>query len=90
MNIFKYPLAQSMDTELYIPEGSKILNIKCQNNAPYIWILQPSVHIDLERYKFMPVYTGEEVLPKLEDNVKYIDTVLLNEDTLVLHFFLER
>jgi hypothetical protein len=84
--IWKYPLASYYRNELILPKCSEILTVQLQEGIPTLWVrLDPDDFIE-KAFIIEGVVTGGNV----PVHGKYIGTVLLSEDTYILHFFVSR
>lgn len=79
--VWKYslgPYGGSID----MPSGAKALHLAKQDGFICLWVeVDPDTPL-MERH-FVPVGTGHEV----PDGAVYVGTVLLDDDSLVLHFY---
>ena len=70
--------------EIAMPTGAKILHVGAQRNWPCIWaMIDPAEPYEIR--KFIGVPTGGEC-----PDHGHVGTVLLHEDTFVLHIFEDR
>lgn len=86
--IYKYNLSLAR-TEFDFPTGSQIIKVDEQPNESgnlQVWVLQPTIHTSMTKYKFKLITTGEEFNFQ---GYRFIDTVLLLDSTFVWHVFLE-
>jgi hypothetical protein len=65
-----------------MPEGSCILKVALQKNEPFMWVLADSAAKE-EKRKFFLAGTGQ----LLDKTGKYIDTFLMDNDSIVMHLF---
>lgn len=83
--IYKYPLDLIEHQVIVLPDGYEILTLKLQNGQPCLWVKRdtdlttPKVDVKIWMYG-----TGAVIK---ETGMKYIGTLLLYNDELVLHFF---
>ena len=82
--IYKYPLDLIGIQGIYLPLHSKILCVKEQYNNIVLYAEIDTAVNGEEFVEFVIVGTGHQ-LPTT--NMKYIDTVLINQDTLVWHVY---
>ena len=82
--VWKYPFPIIDNVEISLPKGSKILCVKTQKNDLFLWALVDPDENETESVKFRIAGTGH---PIEEENLEYIDTVLMYEDNFVLHIF---
>lgn len=82
--VWKYPLPIIDNVEISIPKGSKILCVKTQKNDLCLWALVNPDENETESVKLRIAGTGH---PIEEENLEYIDTVLMYEDNFVIHIF---
>lgn len=81
--IWKYTLQPRIDIEM--PLGSKILEVREQNNDACMWVLvNPEMETTIRH--FVVYGTGMEINTPL-DELLYHGTVQLNEGQLVFHVF---
>jgi hypothetical protein len=88
--IYKYKLNIEPTVHLELPSGYEILSIQEQNNEICLWALVepfPIKPIIIET--FYLVGTGQ-MFPWEKVEVEFIDTVLLNDDSLVIHVFKQK
>jgi hypothetical protein len=80
--IWKYRLSQNAAFDM--PQGAKVLSAKSQYNQLYIWAL---VDPDAPKEKrFFQVHgTGHRI--NNSENLKYVGTALIENDSLVFHVF---
>jgi len=83
-SIWKYPLDIQDNISIMVPEGAKSLCIKTQNNIPCLWMIVNTSSAKLEELKLKIYGTGHN-----HDFIlgEYIDTFLINNDSLVFHVF---
>ena len=82
--IWKYPLDMIVDEfTLEMPEGAILLSFKVQRGVPTLWAL---VNPDnkFEKRQFSLIGTGHSIK---ENNLKYIDSVQLDQGNLIFHLF---
>jgi len=82
--IYKYDLVLTSQQSIYLPLHTKILCAKEQYNSIVIYAEIDTDVMDEEFVEFIIVGTGHPV-PDL--NMKYIDTVLLDDGRLVWHVY---
>jgi hypothetical protein len=75
--VWKFPLGEVVE----MPEGAEILRLGTQGGQPYIWALVDSTAFMRDR-RFVVVGTG---MPVPDARGSYIGTVLLHDDSFVLH-----
>lgn len=84
--IYKYEL-ESLSTTLNLPLGSKVLSVKNQRNRVVLYVEvdgDSEESMLLEKRTFIGVLTGG-VVPNIQ--LQFIDTVLLHNDSFVLHVY---
>jgi hypothetical protein len=81
--IWKYPIPYRGHFEIIMPEGARILKVAFQRREPFMWVLADSAAKE-EKRKFFLAGTGEQ---PYDETGQYIDTFLINNDSLVLHLF---
>ena len=88
ITIHKYPLEitdwQSVETR----EGARPLCIKVQHGQPCLWCI---VDDSVEKASTLTIRcagTGHNLQPPENCRLKYMDTILMHDGNLVLHFFL--
>lgn len=72
--------------EVGMPGGSKILSVRIQRGEVCLWALVDSEASHAEVRRFHIVGTGHPIRQDL-DKLQFIDTVLMDEGTLVWHVF---
>lgn len=82
--IYKYPLEAVDAQRVTLPANSKLLCIKLQNGTPCLWALVDPNETYSEGIDIRCAGTGHNIE---EENLEYIDTVLMYNDRLVFHFF---
>jgi hypothetical protein len=85
MTIWKYTIPLDKSLCIAMPKRAKILCVKLQSGSPQLWALVDEYNPLVERL-FHLVGTGCD-LPDDEEMLAYIDTILLDNDSLVLHMF---
>jgi len=86
--IFKYHLDIRDEQILYLPAGHKILSVHEQAGSLMLWaIVDPSIEETVPRV--IHIRGTGHPMPKGED-VRFINTVLLLEGSLVFHVFWSR
>lgn len=83
--IYKYPLRTEELQFVKLPIGAEILCVKSQANDLCLWALVDN-EAETEDRCFVVLPTGSEIKSHTED-LKYIDTVLWFNGTLVFHVF---
>ena len=86
--IWKFELNPSIsgNHSFKIPKDSEILTVQMQNNNPCIWVLvNPNNEVE-ERF-FELFGTGHDVYCDMGIDRKYINTVQMQEGSLVFHIF---
>ena len=83
--IHKYPLLLVDFQEVTTHDGADILCVKLQNGRPCLWAMvddkAPETVVTIRC-----AGTGHDL--NTTPNLRYIDSVLMHNDSLVLHFFL--
>ena len=82
--VWKYPLPIIDNVEISLPKDSKILCVKTQKNDLCLWALVNPDENETESVKLRIAGTGH---PIEEENLEYIDSVLMYEDNFVIHIF---
>ena len=84
--IYKYDLIMG-DNKLKLPEGSIIIGAKSQYNNIVIYILvEPRVDLnDCITRKICCMTTGTNIEDYSTDNYTFIDTIMLNDGSYVVH-----
>ena len=82
--VYKYPFPMQDRFTISLPWNADILCAQVQKGIPKIWALVNPKNSLQERH-FRLAGTGHPI--KLSSNLKYINTLQLNEGTLVLHLF---
>lgn len=80
--VYKYPFVVADEFALTLPQGAEILHVAVQNHKPQIWALVDSEQ-DGEMRQFAIRGTGHPV----GDNLHYLGSFLLYDDTFVGHLF---
>jgi hypothetical protein len=89
--VYKYPFIIDDEFSIEFPVGTKVLCWNFQNGVPCIWALIDPDETEKKTCHFRLAGTGhpiEESKWTDETNLVYINTVFLNEGSLVLHLFL--
>lgn len=84
--IYKYILSIEDTQKIEIPFDSLILSAKIQNNIICIWAVVDTDNPIIER-KVVICGTGHRF--EYKEPLKFIDTVLLHNDKIVFHIFIE-
>lgn len=83
--IYKYPLHTFGTTIVKVPGNSQFLSVKTQDDEVVAYfLLHTDTTLPETHYTFYSVGTGQ---PFVNEGMEMIDTVMLNEDRLVLHIF---
>ena len=82
MKVWKYKIDKK--AEIALPVGAEVLSADTQDGEVYLWILLDKNAPPSVNRTFIVAMTGQEIL---EQNLRFIDTVLLSEGTFVLHVF---
>jgi hypothetical protein len=84
--IWKYKLELKGVQSIEVPQRSRPLSLKVQDNEPCVWILVPDTETDKkETITFTTFGTGQ---PNINvDNWFFLDTYLLNDGLFVFHVF---
>jgi len=85
MEIWKYEVLPDIKS-IEMPHGSKILHLNVQNGIPCIWALVDPTNFSIKR-NFYIVGTGHPIDRQNNENLLYLGTFLLNNDSLVFHLF---
>lgn len=81
--IYKYPLEITDYQDVTMPEGAQILCVKLQKGTLCLWALvDPTEKLILRKIRIAG--TGH---PIQGNNIVYIGTFLMNNDSLVFHVF---
>lgn len=85
--IWKSTLDINLDVyEVNLPIGAEILSVHKQYNKPTIWALVDST-AQLEKRNFVVYGTGHAILIDTNSELKFVGTVLCNNDNEVWHIF---
>jgi len=84
MNIYKYRLNHSIETEIVLPIGSVVLNVEVQEGEPHIWIMVADNPSKESRF-FHGIMTGGQF--DWKRNWNYIGTVHALSGRFVVHYF---
>ncbi len=68
------------------PKGTRFIKLAWQHQTVAIWGVVPDQKAPMETRMVYMIGTGHN-MPEAADPDKYIGTVMLNYDNLVLHFF---
>lgn len=82
--VYKYPLFACDYQDIELPVGAKILCIKLQNGEPQLWALVDPNETSTVTVTIRCAGTGHDIT---DENVEYIDSVIMYGDKLVFHFF---
>ena len=86
MTIWKYCLSKTDEiVTIAMPQDAQVLGVKIQYGRIALWALVDETQPEENRH-FRLAVAGAGVLPKNEKR-EYLDTVLLDDDTFVLHIF---
>jgi hypothetical protein len=80
--IYKYSL--SVDTELELPVGARILCVQVQHEVPCVWVWLPEVLTPPEKRRIVVIGTGQ---PMPSGKATYIGTFQLADGQFVGHTF---
>ena len=86
--MFKYPLKIGGVTVVKVPVRSQFLSVKVQSDKPVLYFLENAERVESEgftEYRFYAVGTGHNFT--IDRGMEYVNTLLLHEDTFVLHVF---
>lgn len=86
--VYKYPLNIGGVSIVEVPINSVFLSVKSQGDEVVVYFSVPTVSASLKEidsHKFYVVGTGHEF--ESDKEMSFIDTVLLYEDSFVLHVF---
>lgn len=82
-SVWKYDVSITDYFVVVMPVDSEILHFGLQDGLPMLWVLvDPSK--DLMRRKFRLAGTGHDII---EDELTYIGTVKMINDTTIFHLF---
>lgn len=85
--IFKYPLNDQPGTHtIELPIHHTVLCVKAQNDRPILYALVDQNYKEKELVSYFCAWTGNTTVQ--DGQLDYIGTVLTDEDTHVLHYFL--
>jgi hypothetical protein len=71
--------------EMELPKWEgRTLCIKVQNNIPVFYIETDTDEQEMATYSYFAAYTGHQVPENVD---KYLGTVILNNDTFVVHYY---
>lgn len=82
--VWKYPIPIQDYVLVPLPKGAKILCAKVQKGGLNLWALVDSEEPETEDVTIRIAGTDH---PIEEPNLEYIDTVLMYQDTFVIHIF---
>lgn len=82
--IYKYQIYPN-STTIFMPEDAQILCVKTQNGEPCLWALHSSDNSIPNLYKEIEVFPTGYYFN--DEGLKYIDTFLIENDSLVFHVF---
>lgn len=88
--IRKYPLdtVPNAEQKVVVRAGSEVLHVGVQKGRPFVWVAEKISETGTETLEFLIMGTGFEFEGR--DNYRFLGTLLLREDTLVLHIFLKK
>lgn len=86
--IWKFPLPINQHSVIYMPAGSRVLSAKMQNMAPFVWAYVPDTDAELEE-RIFAIYATGEFDGEIDDDWRFIDTLLMSYDSLVFHIFIK-
>ena len=84
--IWKYEIYPQVFTEIAVNEHAEILSVKVQKERVFVWIRVDDLEPQTFRKRILCVGTGHPISRSAE-RLRFIDTVLMNDDTMVFHFF---
>jgi len=87
--IYKYALKATDVQTIELPLGSQLLSAKEQRNDIMLYALVETDEDGREEYNILAYGTGHDITTNLSD-YSFLDTVLLQNDGLVFHFFYKR
>lgn len=82
--VYKYDIGLYDFTEITMPKGSEVLCVKLQYGKPQLWALVNTDEKRMEERTFRLAGTGHGIR---EDSLLYVGTVVMENDSLVLHLF---
>lgn len=85
LKVYKYSVPAADCFELDLPTGAQILTVKTQYGKSQLWALVDP-EAKTQKRIFRLAGTGHAVTEPSE-KLAYIDTILLFDDSLVLHLF---
>lgn len=83
--IWKFPLEILDEQKIIMPYGARILSVGTQWEKPVLWALvdeDAAIKTEKEIYIRGTGHTARGV-----ENMRFVGTILLNDDSLVLHIF---
>lgn len=83
-SVWKFPLEPMDYQEIDLPKGAKPLCVKMQKGNPYLWVLVDTKERERETITIRCAGTGHLIS---EENLEYLGTAIMLDDTLVFHFF---
>lgn len=83
--IYKYQLPITDDFEIQLPINSEFLKIDIQHENVVMWV-KLDKDSEMKFYQFHCYGTGHPIENK---NLKYIDTIIIDNGNLVFHYFVE-
>jgi hypothetical protein len=87
--IYKYPLMPMSVQTITVIEGAKILSVYTQGGYPCIWALVDPDRRGTEERVIRVYGTGDPIADEIVGHLRFLGTVLLYNETLVLHVFEE-
>lgn len=85
--IYKYPIPIQDVVKNDIPVGGEILKFAMQKGQAFIWVLIDPDQKETETRHFLVIGTGHKITDTEHCDGKYIDTVFINDGSLVFHLF---
>ena len=86
---YELPTSHTEDCFISLPQGAKPLSVAKQgeNDDVFLWALIDT-DAGKETKKLFCLYTGWDISDVVAD-MNFLGTVLVNDDQIVLHYFLE-
>lgn len=81
--VYKYPLGVADYQLIVLPVGAKILCVKMQRGVACLWALVDKEQTQKESVTIRIAGTGHDI----EEDVEYIDTIMVAGGEMVFHFF---
>lgn len=87
--IYKYPLLSGLNTELNLPIGAQFLSLQVQDLIPTVWF-ETNPEQPVKQTEILCFGTGWILPENLNHTHKYLGTIILEYNSLVWHYYIER